>query len=233
MVMITLRPASQRGHSQTPWLESFHTFSFAEYIDPNHHEYRTLRVINEDFIQPRTGFPTHFHRDMEIITYMLAGEVAHEDSLGNRFRLKAGDVQRMTAGAGIQHSEMNPSDEVLHLLQIWIRPAKKSLTPSYEQRHFTEEEKRGRLCLIASPDGEGDSLRIHQETRVYSSCLKPGEELLAALASGRGAWVQVARGELEINGQPILTGDGASIEKESQLEIHSTTGAELLLFDLG
>lgn len=231
--MITVREAKRRGLTRTSWLESWHTFSFGEYLDPTYREFRALRVINEDFVRPAAGFPTHFHRDMEILTYVMDGRVAHEDSLGNRFELGKGDVQRMTAGSGIEHSEMNPSpEETLHLLQIWIRPNRKSLPPSYEQRHFTDEEKRARLCLVASPDGADDSLRLHQDARVFAGCLAPGEKITHAVPANRGVWAQVAHGELVLNDQALVTGDGAAVEKERELVFYSPQGAEILLFEL-
>ncbi len=233
--MITLRPASERGQFDHGWLKTAHTFSFADYFDPAHHQFRALRVINEDFVQPGHGFGTHPHRDMEIITYVLEGALAHKDSMGNGSAIRPGDVQRMTAGTGVLHSEYNHSkDERVHLLQIWIFPEKRDLEPGYEQKTFTEDEKRDRLRLIASRDGRDGSVLIHQDASVYATVLGPGKSLQHALDVGRGAWIQVARGSVTVNGKPLAQGDGAAIENETLVEITATGSgpAEVLLFDL-
>ncbi len=234
--MITVRPAAERGHFDHGWLNTYHTFSFADYHDPKHTHFRSLRVINEDTVQPGGGFGTHPHRDMEIITYILQGALAHKDSMGNGSTIVPGDVQRMSAGTGVLHSEFNHSaDELVHLLQIWIFPGKNSLKPSYEQKTFSAEQKRNRLRLVASPDAGDGSVTIHSDARVYGSLLDAGKTVEYELAAGRGAWIQVLSGAVEVNGKKLAAGDGAAIEKENKLTItgRPDSGAsEFLLFDL-
>lgn len=232
--MIRIRRAEERGHADHGWLRTSHTFSFADYHDPRWMRYRTLRVINEDRVAPETGFPMHSHRDMEILTYVLEGAVLHEDNLGNRGVVRAGHVQRMTAGRGITHSETNPSeDEVLHLLQVWILPEVQDLDPGYEQRSFPAGEKRGRLCRIASATGRDGALLVHQDAEVFASVLEPAERVRHEPRPGRGAWLQVARGAVSVLGADLRAGDGAAIEEEGAFEIEGTApNTELLLFDL-
>ena len=231
--MITIRGSQERGHFDYGWLKTYHTFSFADYLDKAHMGFRTLRVINEDTVAPAKGFGTHPHRDMEIITYVLEGQVEHKDSMGNGSVIRPGDVQRMTAGTGIKHSEFNPSaKEPLHLLQIWILPAKKNLKPGYEQKAFKLEEKLNRLKLVASGEPKGGAVEIHQDADVYVSVLEKGVKVEHALKKGRGAWLQVARGSVEINGHFLNQGDGASAEEEVLLTVAARQPAEILLFDL-
>ena len=231
--MITVRPAKERGHFDHGWLDTYHSFSFSEYLDPSHMGFRSLRVINEDRVDPRAGFPPHSHRDMEIITYVLAGALAHKDSMGNGSVIRPGDVQRMSAGTGVTHSEANGSEtEPVHLLQIWILPEKRGITPSYEEKRFSPEEKRGRLRLVASRDGADGSVTIHQDARVYASLLDPGQTVRHTLDRGRGAWLQLVAGAATVNGTALATGDGAAIQNEGTLEIHAGEPTELLLFDL-
>jgi redox-sensitive bicupin YhaK (pirin superfamily) len=234
--MITVRPAAERGHFDHGWLNTYHTFSFADYHDPRHTHFRGLRVINEDTVQPGGGFGTHPHRDMEIITYILQGALAHKDSMGNGSTIVPGDVQRMSAGTGVLHSEFNHSpDELVHLLQIWIFPEKNGIKPSYEQKRFPTEEKLNRLRLVASPDASDGSVAIHTDARVYSSLLESGKSVKHELPAKRGAWVQVVTGAVEVNGKKLAAGDGASIENEKLLTItgQSESGpSEFLLFDL-
>lgn len=228
--MITLRPAAARGSSQLGWLDSHHSFSFSDYYDPQHMGFGALRVINDDKVAPRRGFGQHPHRDMEILTYMLTGAIAHGDSMGNTPRIEPGDVQRMTAGTGVVHSEMNPSDDQAHFLQIWLHPNAEGLAPSYEQKRFTQEDKRNRLALLASPDGRAGSLTLHQDANVYATVLDDGAVSLP-LEKGRRAWVQVALGEATLNGKMLAEGDGAAVEGETALEL-SGKRAEVLVFDL-
>ncbi|MBZ5510827.1 MAG: pirin family protein [Acidobacteriia bacterium] len=234
--MITLRPAAERGHFDHGWLNTYHTFSFADYHDPRHTHFRGLRVINEDTVQPGGGFGTHPHRDMEIITYILQGALAHKDSMGTGSTIVPGDVQRMSAGTGVLHSEFNHSrDELVHLLQIWIFPSERGLKPSYEQKTFAAEEKLNRLRLVASPDASDGSVILHSDARVYGSLLEPGASVEHALAQGRGAWIQVVTGAIEVNGKRLAAGDGAGIEDEQLLTITGraeSASSEFLLFDL-
>jgi redox-sensitive bicupin YhaK (pirin superfamily) len=231
--MISLRTAAQRGHANHGWLDSFHSFSFADYYDPEHMGYGALRVINEDRVQPGMGFGTHGHRDMEIITYPLEGRLEHKDSMGNGSVIVPGDVQRMSAGKGILHSEYNPSrDEPVHFLQIWIEPNVRGIAPGYEQRHIALEDKRGRLRLIASPDGREGSVTIHQDAAVYASVMDGADEISHILAPGRRAYVHVARGEVRVNGQTLQAGDALMVSDESGVELSHASGAELLVFDL-
>jgi quercetin 2,3-dioxygenase len=231
--MITIRRSNERGGGDHGWLKTHHTFSFGDFWDDKWMGFRSLRVINEDFVSPNAGFPTHPHRDMEIITYILAGELEHKDSLGTGSVIRPGDGQRMTAGRGIRHSEYNPSPkEPVHLLQIWITPEKQGLEPSYEQKSFPESEKRGRLRLIASKNGADGSVRINQDAKLFVSLLAPGEETTHSLSDQRHAWLQVAKGEVELNGKKLRQGDGAAASEEKQLTIKATKDAEVLLFDL-
>ncbi len=231
--MIELRRAAERGHAQHGWLDSWHSFSFADYHDPAHMGYSALRVINEDRIQPGTGFGTHGHRDMEIVSYVLEGALAHKDSMGTGSTIVPGDVQRMSAGQGVQHSEFNPSGaEATHFLQIWIEPAVRGIAPSYEQTRFAADEKRGRLRLIASPDGADGSVAIHQDARVHAALLDGREAVTHALAPGRRAYVHVARGSVRVNGVALGAGDAAKIEDEPALRIGEGAAAEVLVFDL-
>lgn len=232
--MITVRKAQDRGHFDHGWLDTYHTFSFDRYYDPRHMSFGSLRVINEDRVAPGRGFPTHSHRDMEIITYILEGGLAHKDSMGNGSIVKPGEVQRMTAGTGVAHSEANPSaTEPVHLLQIWIMPNARDLEPGYEQKMYSDELKRGKLCLIASGDGREDSVTIHQHADVYAAKLNPGEQVTHPLESKRKAWVQVARGSVSVNGVDLEQGDGAAISDESKIEMDGREPSEILLFDMG
>lgn len=231
--MIQVRKSEERGHARHGWLDSHHTFSFANYYDPKYTGFRDLLVINEDRVQPGEGFGKHPHRDMEIISYVLDGELAHKDSLGTGSVIRPGDVQRMSAGRGVQHSEFNHSNEQpVHFLQIWILPKEKGITPSYEEKRFTADDKRNRLRLVVSPDGESGSLRIHQDAKLYSTLLDEGKEVSHAFQAGRHGWVQVARGMVELNGIPLKAGDGAAISDESALKLRATKNSEVLLFDL-
>ena len=231
--MITLRKAHERGHANHGWLDSWHSFSFADYQDPEHVQFGPLRVINEDWIQPGGGFPTHGHRDMEIVTYVLEGALAHQDSLGNGSTIVPGEVQRMSAGKGVQHSEFNQAtDGVTHLLQIWLHPDTPGVAPSYEQRNFPAEEKRGRLRLIASRDGRDGSVRIHQNAAVYAGLFDGAEAATHALAPGRRAYVHVACGRLVVNGRRLEAGDALKAEQEPSLRLEAGQDAEVLLFDL-
>jgi quercetin 2,3-dioxygenase len=231
--MINLRRSNQRGGGDFGWLNTKHTFSFSDYYDPSWTGFRSLRVINEDYVAPSSGFPTHPHSDMEIITYVLEGKLEHKDSPGTGSVILPGDGQRMTAGRGIRHSEYNPSkNEQVHLYQIWILPEKKSLEPSYEQKSFPTEEKQGKLRLIASHDGKDGSVKINQDARLYVSLLKPGEEVAHDFAKNRHGWLQVAKGSVEVNGQQLAQGDGAAISDEPKLSIRGAKDSEVLLFDL-
>jgi redox-sensitive bicupin YhaK (pirin superfamily) len=231
--MITLRRSNERGGGDYGWLNTKHTFSFSDYWDQRWMGFRSLRVINEDYVAPASGFPTHPHNDMEIITYILEGQLEHKDSLGTGSVILPGDGQRMTAGRGIRHSEYNPSkSEQVHLYQIWILPEKKGLEPSYEQRTFPTEEKQGKLRLIASPDAKDGSVKINQDARLFVTLLKPGEEVAHTFSKGRHGWLQVAKGGVELNGQKLEQGDGAAISDEEKLTITGTKDSEVLLFDL-
>lgn len=230
--MLTIRRAGDRGHADHGWLRTSHTFSFANYYDPAHMGFRALRVINEDRVEGRAGFGPHGHRDMEIISYVLSGALGHRDSTGSSGVLRPGEVQRMSAGTGVMHSEMNPSDEELHFLQIWILPEKAGLEPSYEKKAFPEEERRGALRLLVSPTGEEGSLRIHQDAKIFGTLLSAGESVTHGLASGRHAWLQVARGVVELNGEELRAGDGAAVSEVDRLVISAKEPAEALLFDL-
>lgn len=231
--MIRLRKGSDRGQTRLDWLESRHSFSFGDYFDPNHVRFGPLRVINEDWVAPGRGFPTHGHRDMEIITYVLAGVLQHKDSMGNGSLIRPGDVQRMSAGRGITHSEYNPSDrDPVHLLQIWIEPDRRGITPDYEQKEFPPEEKQGRLRVIASPDGRDDSVGIHQDAMVMAALLEPGAAVDYLPAPSRKAYLHLAKGRLRINGTLLETGDAAAITAEKQLSVEAELDSEVLLFDL-
>lgn len=231
--MITLRPSNERGHANHGWLDSYHTFSFANYYDPNHMGFRALRVINEDRVQPGRGFGTHGHRDMEIITYVLEGAVEHKDSLGNGAIVTPGEVQRMSAGTGIMHSEFNPSQtEPVHFLQIWILPDQQGLQPSYEQRAFELEQRQGKLRLIAAKDGRDGAVTIHQDVDLYSAVLQPGDRVSHQLQPNRYGWLQVAQGAASLNGYALKAGDGVAVSQAESLNINTDSGAEILLFDL-
>ncbi len=234
--MITIRPAKERGHANHGWLDTYHTFSFADYYDPKNVHFRALRVINEDKVAPGYGFGTHPHNDMEIITYVLEGALAHKDSMGNGSAIVPGEVQRMSAGTGVMHSEFNHSkSEEVHLYQIWIFPEKKGIEPSYEQKFFSDEEKLNRLRVIASPGAEEGSVKIHQDAKLLAALLEDGKSVTHQLKPGRGAWVQVARGSVDLNGRTLNAGDGAAISDEPEVKLTGSSGdkkAEVLLFDL-
>jgi hypothetical protein len=231
--MIEIRKANDRGHFNFGWLDTYHTFSFGDYYDPSFMGFRSLRVINEDFVHAGRGFPTHSHRDMEIITDVLEGALEHRDSMGNGSVIRPGDVQRMTAGTGVSHSESNPSkEEAVHLLQIWIVPEQRALKPSYEEKFFGDEKKQDGMRLIASADGRDGSVTVHQDVRVYSAVLDTGKQVNHQLAPGRHAWIQVARGAVAVNGESLDQGDGAAISGESTLAIQARQPAEIVLFDL-
>ena len=231
--MITLRTSGQRGHANHGWLDSFHSFSFADYYDAEHMGFGSLRVINEDRVQPGTGFGTHGHRDMEIISYVLDGQLSHQDNMGNGSVIAPGDVQRMSAGRGVMHSEFNPSKtEGVHFLQIWIEPSTRGIPASYEQNRVSADAKRGRLALIAGPEGSGAAVTIHQDARIYATLLDGHESVTQAIAPGRRAYVHVARGSVNVNGMPLAAGDAAKIENEARVTLGQGAGAEVLVFDL-
>jgi len=232
--MINVRKANERGHANYGWLDTNHTFSFNTYYDPRQMGFRTLRVINEDRVEPGQGFGTHGHRDMEIISYVVEGALAHKDSSGGSEVLRPHEVQRMTAGTGIRHSEFNPSDEdKVHFLQIWILPEKDGLEPGYEQTYFSPEEKIGKLRLVASRGGDDGSVKINQDVRLYASILDEGGSVTHELSEGRHAWIQVVKGSVSVNGVDLDTSDGAAVSEEERLEIVSKAdGSEILLFDL-
>ncbi len=231
--MIELRRSAERGYADHGWLKSFHSFSFAGYHDPRHMGFGPLRVINEDRVRAGSGFGTHGHRDMEIISYVLEGALAHQDSMGNGSAIVPGDVQRMSAGTGVQHSEFNHDKAgTTHFLQIWIEPAVTGIPPSYEQKHFDAASKRGRLRLIASPDGAEGSVKLHQDARVYAALLEGAERATHALAPGRRAYVHVARGALAVNGERLEAGDALKARDVPQIVLEKAAAAEVLLFDL-
>jgi redox-sensitive bicupin YhaK (pirin superfamily) len=231
--MIQIRKSEQRGHANHGWLNSRFTFSFAEYFDPEFVEFRTLRVMNDDRIAGGAGFPTHPHRDMEIVTYVLEGALAHKDSMGNGSTIRPGDVQYMSAGTGVTHSEFNASDkQPVHMYQIWMFPDRRGYKPAYDQKHFDAAEKRGKLRLVASPDGREGSVQIRQDNELYATVLAPGETVKHALKPGRHAYVQVARGSVTLNGVKLATGDGAAVSREKALELAGVEDAEVLVFDL-
>ena len=231
--MLRIRKASERGHADHGWLNTYHTFSFANYYDPKQMGFRGLLVINEDRVQRGTGFPTHPHKNMEIISYVLEGALEHRDSMGNGSVIRPGDVQRMSAGTGITHSEYNHSkDERVHFLQIWILPERDELMPGYEQKYFPDEEKRKTLRLIASSDGREGSVTIHQNVNLYATLLETGEDVIHPILKNRHAWLQVARGSVIANGQLLEQGDGAAVSDEDQVTVFGKEKAEVLIFDL-
>jgi redox-sensitive bicupin YhaK (pirin superfamily) len=231
--MIKIRKSSERGHFNFGWLDTHHTFSFGEYHDPAHHRFQSLRVMNEDRVAPGGGFGTHPHRDMEIVTYVLAGALEHKDSMGNGEVLRPGEFQRMSAGTGITHSEFNPSaDEPVHLYQIWLFPERKGIEPSYEQKRFLESDRRNRLQLVASRDRADGSLLIHQDARIFLLQIDAGRQIEQELAPNRHAWLQVLRGQVIVNGMPLEAGDGLAASEEVRLTITGQGEAEIMLFDL-
>lgn len=231
--MLTLRKREERGHIKIGWLDTYHSFSFGEYYDPRYMGFRALRVINDDRISPSAGFPTHGHRDMEIVTYVLEGSLEHKDSLGTGSVIRPGEIQRMTAGTGIRHSEYNHSaDEAVHLLQIWILPEQENLEPSYEQKTTGLTEHPNEFCLIASRDGRQGSVTVHQDMNLYAGLIEPGQTITQSLDSKRYGWLQMARGDAMLNGLPLREGDGVAIAEETELTLSSENGAEVLLFDL-
>jgi len=231
--VIKLRPAHERGHIDNGWLDTYHTFSFNSYYDPAWTSYRTLRVINDDRVQPGEGFGMHPHRDMEIITYILGGALEHKDSMGSGSVIRPGDVQRMSAGTGIMHSEFNPSDEEpVHLLQIWMFPNREGLTPEYEQKRFERADRLNRLRLIASPDGAEGSVTIHQDARIYATVLESSRSVTLSADNGRHFWLHVARGKADLNGLKLSSGDGVAISDEKQICLAAAAESEILIFDL-
>jgi quercetin 2,3-dioxygenase len=231
--MLKLRPAAERGHENHGWLDSFHTFSFADYHDPAHMGFHALRVINEDRVDPGRGFGAHGHREMEIISYVLEGALRHDDSTGGGSVIRPGDVQRMSAGTGVRHSERNESrSELVHFLQIWIVPSTRTIPPSYEQKTFADSEKRGRLRVVASPDGREGSVTIHADASLYAGLFDAGEAAELPIRAGRHAWVQVARGRARVNGTELGPSDGAALSDETSVRIERGLGAEVLVFDL-
>ena len=231
--MMTLRRSADRGHADHGWLKSFHSFSFADYYDPRHMGYSALRVINEDRVQPGSGFGTHGHRDMEIISYVIDGGLAHQDSMGNGSVIRPGDVQRMSAGTGVRHSEFNHSaSQVTHFLQIWIEPNVQGIAPGYEEKRFEAVDKRGRLRLVAAPDGAEGSVTIHQDARVYAGLFDADERATLAIARGRRAYVHVARGEIDVDGERLVAGDAAMVTNADRVELSHGRDAEVLAFDL-
>ena len=231
--MIKVRPASGRGGTKIDWLDSKHTFSFGDYYDPEHMGFGVLRVINDDRVAPARGFGTHPHRDMEIVSYVVQGELEHKDSMGTGSTIKRGDVQRMSAGTGVLHSEFNPSKkDAVHFLQIWILPMVRGLLPEYEQKNFGDAEKRGKLRLVASKDGRDGSVTVHQDVAIFSSVLGEGERAALDLGEGRAAWVQVVAGRVLVNGQALGEGDGAAVQDEKKLELVGQKDAEVLVFEL-
>lgn len=231
--MIAIRRSHERGQADHGWLKSFHSFSFADYYDPRWMGFSALRVINEDRVAPGSGFGTHGHRDMEIISYVLEGELAHKDSMGNGSVIRPGDVQRMSAGTGVRHSEFNhAADATTHFLQIWIEPDRTGVPPSYEEKHFSAADKRGRLRLVASPDGADGSVRIHQDARLFVGLFEGAESAQHDFAPGRHGYLHVARGELEANGQRLAAGDALLLKDEARIELRAGRAAEVLLFDL-
>ena len=231
--MITVRPSGERGRAQLGWLDSRHTFSFSDYYDPKHMGFRALRVINEDRVAAGQGFGTHPHRDMEIVSYVVEGELAHRDSMGTGSVIRPGDVQRMSAGTGVRHSEMNPSKAApVHFLQIWIQPERAGLPPSYEQKSFPSEERANRLRLVASRDGRDGSITVHQDVEIRAGLLEAGAVVHEPVAPGRHAWVQVVRGAIDLGGERLSAGDGAAVSDERGLAITAQEASELIVFDL-
>jgi redox-sensitive bicupin YhaK (pirin superfamily) len=230
---MTIRPAAERGHADHGWLDSHHSFSFANYYDPEHMGFRALRVINEDRVAPGKGFGRHPHRDMEIVSYVLEGALEHEDSMGTGSVIRPGDVQRMSAGTGVTHSEFNASQsDLVHFLQIWLIPGQRGIAPSYEQKTFSREEKKGRLRTVASPDGRDGSVTIHTDAVLYAGVFESGDTTELTLAPGRHAWVQVARGKVRVNGRDLMAGDGAAISDDSSVHVEGIDVGEVLVFDL-
>jgi redox-sensitive bicupin YhaK (pirin superfamily) len=230
---MTVRLSGQRGHASHGWLDSFHSFSFADYYDAEQMGFGPLRVVNEDRVQPGMGFGTHGHRDMEIISYVLEGQLSHQDNIGNGSVITPGDVQRMSAGRGVMHSEFNPSQtEGVHFLQIWIEPSARGIPASYEQSRVEADAKRGRLALIAGPEASGAAVMIHQDARIYATLLDGSESVTQAIAPGRRAYVHVARGSVRVNGVALAAGDAARIEADSHVTLAEGAGAEVLVFDL-
>lgn len=231
--MITLRKASERGRGDHGWLKSWHSFSFADYYDPEHTQFSSLRVINEDTVEAGQGFGTHGHRDMEILSYVLSGSLQHKDSMGNGRVMTYGEVQLMSAGTGVQHSEFNPAPDVdVHFLQIWIVPNQTGIKPGYQQKHFAPDEKRGRWCLLVSPDASAGSLLLHQDARVFATLLDGSERLNYSLAQGRHAYLHVAKGRVKVAGINLTAGDALMFSDEAGFNVESAVDAELLLFDL-
>ncbi len=231
--MITIRKSEERGRANHGWLDGYHSFSFAEYYDAAHMNYSVLRVINEDKIAPSKGFGMHSHHDMEIITYMLSGELKHEDNMGNTAVIKAGDVQRMTAGTGVEHSEINASDTTeVHLFQIWVMPDQNDLPPSYEDKHIARDQKLNQWALIVSPDARNDSLRVHQHVELLATILEPKQTISYPIKNSRCVYLQVASGEVELNGQALAAGDAAMLNDEKSLTLLAQAESEVLLFDL-
>ena len=232
--MMTIRKATERGHANHGWLDSHHTFSFADYYDPDHMGFRNLRVINDDRVEGGMGFGSHPHRDMEIISYVLDGALAHKDSMGTGATIRPGDVQRMSAGTGVVHSEFNASKtDQVHFLQIWLMPSERGIKPGYEQKTFSDADKQGRLRLVASPNGADGSVTIHTDAKVYAGIFNAGERAELPLADKRGAWVHVARGQVKVNDQLLRDGDGLAIENERTVRVEGVDGGEVLVFDLG
>jgi len=231
--MSRIRKAAERGHFNHGWLDTYHTFSFGDYYDPAHMSFRSLRVFNDDRVQPGQGFGMHGHRDMEIVTYVLEGALEHKDSMGNGSIIRAGELQRMTAGTGVRHSEFNPSDtEWVHLYQIWLLPERKGLEPSYQELALGEDEKRGRFRLVASPDGADGSMTIHQDVCLFLASLLPGQSVGREIEPGRAAWLQVLQGSVNILGTTLSVGDGAAVTDENTLSVQAIVSSEVLLFDL-
>ena len=231
--MMTLRRGQDRGHANHGWLDSHHTFSFADYFDPRFTQFRSLRVINEDRVDPGQGFGTHPHRDMEIVSYVLEGALTHKDSMGNGSVIRPGDVQRMSAGTGVLHSEANASrDDKVHFLQIWLMPEKAGIAPGYEQKHFGEADKLGKLKLVASRDGREGSVTVHQDASVFATLLAPGQAVRHTLAPGRHAWIHVATGAVKVNGEVLKAGDGAALSEEAAIALEGVERGETLVFDL-
>jgi len=231
--MVRVRKSRERGHANHGWLDTYHTFSFSTYQDPEYMQFRSLRVMNEDVVAPGQGFGTHPHHDMEIVTYVLEGALEHKDSMDNGEVLRPGEFQRMSAGTGITHSEFNPSDdEPVHLYKIWLFPERKGIEPSYEQKRFPEEERRNRLRLVASRDAAEGSLLIHQDARIFLASIDVGQLVTHELDAGRHAWLQVLRGKVTLNGHDLNTSDGAAVSDETKLAIDATDNAEVMLFDL-
>ncbi len=231
--MIRIRPSHERGHADHGWLDTRYSFSFADYWDPRYMGFRSLRVINEDKVAPGRGFGTHPHKDMEIVTYVLSGGLAHKDSMGNAGTIRPGEVQRMSAGTGVTHSEYNASDsEETHLLQIWIIPEKRGNTPSYEQKQFPVADRTGTLRVVAAPDGRDGAVTIHQDASIYAALLEPKQSVTHTLQPGRHAWLQVIRGNVTLNGEALTAGDGAAVSEETKLELAAQDHSEVLLFDL-